>query len=244
MAKLTHLFLDHNSLQDFSSAAVLLSPKLTHLDLGYNQLRVLQPLALGSPKLTRLNLAGNPIYCSCYLRPLREWSIQGRVRLGGTCSGPPHLSDESLDAVQPPDLRCQSQEAMLKFEQEERSRLPPPPTTPPGEKAKCPDNCVCEVRENSYSMIRIFFMLGTLLIIKSCLCFTLNPRLKTIMHPVKSRDTLKYHEAFRQTYVCWTCMTITSITLLPTVFRACQKWCPFICSAVKSMKWKVGPSVV
>lgn len=158
MAKLTHLFLDHNSLQDFSAAAVLLSPKLTHLDLSHNQLRILQPLALGSPKLTRLNLAGNPIYCSCYLRPLREWAIQERVRLGGTCSGPPHLSDESLDAVQPADLRCQSQQAMLKAELEEQSRLPSPSPTPPGDKAKCPDNCLCEVREFHDRTIKNFSM--------------------------------------------------------------------------------------
>lgn len=149
MTKLTHLFLDHNSLQDFSVSAVLLSPKLTHLDLSHNQLRILHPLAAGSPKLTRVNLAGNPIYCSCYLRPLREWAIQERVRLVGTCSGPPHLSDENLDAVQPADLRCQSHEAMLKAELEEQRRLPPPPTNPPGDKVKCPDNCICEVRASS-----------------------------------------------------------------------------------------------
>ncbi|KAF7705290.1 chondroadherin-like b [Silurus meridionalis] len=144
MAKLTHLFLDHNSLQDFSGAAVLRSPKLTHLDLSHNQLRILQPLVLGSPKLTRLNLAGNPIYCSCYLRPLREWAMQERVHLGGTCSGPAHLSDESLSALQPSDMRCQSHENMRKAELEEQNRLPLPPTTPPGYKVKCPENCACE----------------------------------------------------------------------------------------------------
>lgn len=148
MAKLTHLFLDHNSLQDFSNMAVLLCPHLTHLDLSHNQLRVLQPLALGSPKLTRLSLAGNPIYCSCYLRPLREWAIRERIRLIGACGGPPHLSEESLEAVQPADLRCQSQEAMLKAELEEQRRLPALPTTPPPDKVKCPANCVCEVSKN------------------------------------------------------------------------------------------------
>ncbi|XP_076856501.1 chondroadherin-like b isoform X2 [Brachyhypopomus gauderio] len=150
MAKLTHLFLDHNSLQDFSNMAVLPSSHLTHLDLSHNQLRVLQPLAPGSPNLARLNLAGNPVYCSCYLRPLREWATRERVRLGGTCSGPPHMSDESLEAVQPSELRCQSQEAMLKAELEERRRFPPLPTTPPAGKVKCPDNCVCEA-ENHHS---------------------------------------------------------------------------------------------
>lgn len=71
MAKLTHLFLDHMSLQDLSNAAVSKSPSLIHLDVSYNQLRVVQPFSEGSPKLARLNLAGNPIHCNCYLRPLR-----------------------------------------------------------------------------------------------------------------------------------------------------------------------------
>ncbi|XP_016401626.1 chondroadherin-like b [Sinocyclocheilus rhinocerous] len=151
MPKLTHLFLDHNSLQDFSNAAILLSPRLAYLDLSHNQLRVLQPMAPGSPKLTRLNLAGNPIYCSCYMRPLREWAMRERVRLGGTCGGPAHLSGENLEAVQPADLRCQSQEAMLKAELEELSRLPTLPTTPPPDKVKCPANCQCEVEKHHSS---------------------------------------------------------------------------------------------
>lgn len=146
MSKLTHLFLDHMSLQDFSNTAVLPSRSLTHLDLSHNQLRVLQPLAAGSPKLARLNLSGNPIYCSCYLRPLREWALREKVRLGGTCGGPAHLSGENLEAVKPAELRCQSQEAMLKAELEEQLRATMP-TTPPPNKVKCPVGCHCEVRE-------------------------------------------------------------------------------------------------
>lgn len=71
MAKLTHLFLDHMSLQELSNTAVSKCPGLVHLDISYNQLRVIQPFSEGSPKLARLNLAGNPIYCNCYLQPLR-----------------------------------------------------------------------------------------------------------------------------------------------------------------------------
>lgn len=71
MAKLTHLFLDHMSLQDLANTAVLKCPSLNHLDISYNQLRVIQPFSEGSPNLAHLNLAGNPIYCNCYLRPLR-----------------------------------------------------------------------------------------------------------------------------------------------------------------------------
>ncbi|TRY77535.1 hypothetical protein DNTS_028247 [Danionella cerebrum] len=149
MLKLTHLFLDHNSLQDFSNAAVLLSPRLTHLDLSHNQLRILQPLAPGSPKLTRINLSGNPIYCSCFLRPLREWAIQERVRLGGACAGPAHMSGEILEAVIPGDLRCLSQEAMRRAELEEQ-RMATLPTSPPPDKVKCPANCQCE-GENRHS---------------------------------------------------------------------------------------------
>lgn len=82
MAKLTHLFLDHMSLQDLANTAVAKSPSLVHLDISYNQLRVIQPFSEGSPKLARLNLAGNPIYCNCYLRPLRYSRTKGGSKLG------------------------------------------------------------------------------------------------------------------------------------------------------------------
>lgn len=82
MAKLTHLFLDHMSLQELSTTAVSKCPSLVHLDISYNQLRVIQPFSEGSPKLARLNLAGNPIYCNCYLQPLRSTSPKAQVLLG------------------------------------------------------------------------------------------------------------------------------------------------------------------
>ncbi|MEQ2313994.1 hypothetical protein AMECASPLE_007517 [Ameca splendens] len=151
MAKLTHLFLDHMSLQDLVNTAVSKSPCLVHLDISHNQLRVLQPFSEGSPKLARLNLAGNPIKCNCYLRPFREWAIRRKVKLLGTCGGPAHLSGESLKAVYPMDLRCQSQEAMLKAEFEEATRITPPPTQEPENKMKCPANCVCETETHHSS---------------------------------------------------------------------------------------------
>lgn len=81
MAKLTHLFLDHMSLQELSNTAVSKCPSLVHLDISHNQLRVLQPFSEGSAKLARLNLAGNPIYCNCYLQPLRSRSPDTQVLL-------------------------------------------------------------------------------------------------------------------------------------------------------------------
>ncbi|XP_014862902.1 PREDICTED: chondroadherin-like protein isoform X3 [Poecilia mexicana] len=151
MAKLTHLFLDHMSLQDLVITAVSKSPNLVHLDISHNQLRVLQPFSEGSPKLARLSLAGNPINCNCYLRPLREWAIFRKVKLVGTCGGPAHLSGESLEAVYPKELRCQSQEAMLKAEFEDATRIIPPPTQEPENKIKCPANCVCEAETHHSS---------------------------------------------------------------------------------------------
>ncbi|KAM8729506.1 chondroadherin-like b isoform 1-T2 [Acanthopagrus schlegelii] len=151
MAKLTHLFLDHMSLQDMAHTAVSKSPSLIHLDISYNQLRVIQPFSEGSPNLARVNLAGNPVYCNCYLRPLREWAIRNKVKLMGTCGGPAHLSGENLEAVYPPEMRCQSQEAMLKAEFEEATRITPPPTQAPENKVKCPANCACEAETHHSS---------------------------------------------------------------------------------------------
>ncbi|KAK7939984.1 hypothetical protein WMY93_003310 [Mugilogobius chulae] len=140
MSKLTHLFLDHMSLQDMSSSAVSKCPSLVHLDLSHNQLRVVQPFSPGTPNLARVNLAGNPVYCNCYLRPLREWAIRSKVKLLGTCG-----------AVYPKDLRCQSHEAMLKAEYEEATRNTPPPTAEPENKLKCPANCVCQAETHHSS---------------------------------------------------------------------------------------------
>lgn len=85
--------------------------------------------------------SANPLFMACD----REWAIQSKVKLIGTCRGPSHLSGENLEAVYPAELRCQSQEAMLKAEFEEASRMTPPPTQQPENKNKCPANCVCEV---------------------------------------------------------------------------------------------------
>ncbi|KAM4635620.1 chondroadherin-like protein [Polymixia lowei] len=146
MAKLTHLYLNHMSLQDLSDTALSKAPLLSHLDLNHNQLRYLEPLS-GPKELASLNLTGNPIYCNCYMRPLKQWAKQGRVKLVGACAGPPHLSDEPLEAVGPLELRCRSREETLKeeFEEREEKRESALPTAKPETKAKCPDNCDCDV---------------------------------------------------------------------------------------------------
>ncbi|XP_029293951.1 chondroadherin-like protein [Cottoperca gobio] len=146
MAKLTHLYLDHMSLQDLSEQALSRAPLLSHLDLSHNQLRYLEPLS-GPKELTSLNLIGNPVYCNCYMRPLREWARVGRVKLLGACTGPPHLSDEPLQAVVPLDLRCRSRGEALKdeFEKDDESTETTPSTAKPKQKVKCPVNCDCDI---------------------------------------------------------------------------------------------------
>ncbi|KAJ3600189.1 hypothetical protein NHX12_031175, partial [Muraenolepis orangiensis] len=124
MAKLTHLYLDHMSLQDLSDTALSRAPLLSRLDLSHNQLRNLEP-PTGPKALLTLNLTGNPIYCNCFMRPLKLWAKQKRLKLLGSCAGPPHLSGEPLEALGPLELRCAL-------------------TTPtPAKRVKCPDNCHC-----------------------------------------------------------------------------------------------------
>ncbi|XP_035511381.1 chondroadherin-like protein [Morone saxatilis] len=146
MAKLTHLYLDHMSLQDLSDQALSQAPRLSHLDLSHNQLRNLEPLS-GPKELASLNLTGNPVYCNCYMRPLREWASVRGVKLLGACVGPPHLSEEPLQAVAPLDMRCRSRGETLKdeFEKDDESTGSTPPTTKPKLKVKCPVNCDCDI---------------------------------------------------------------------------------------------------
>uniref|UniRef100_A0A672HBQ0 Chondroadherin-like protein n=1 Tax=Salarias fasciatus TaxID=181472 RepID=A0A672HBQ0_SALFA len=131
MAKLTHLHLNHMSLQDLSDQALSGAPLLSHLDLSHNQLRYLEPLS-GPKQLSSLNLTGNPLYCNCFMRPLKQWARAGSVRLAGACAGPPHLSDEPLQAVAPADLRCRSRTEAPKEEDEndDEALKSSPPATP------------------------------------------------------------------------------------------------------------------
>ncbi|KAF3700476.1 Chondroadherin-like protein Precursor [Channa argus] len=150
MAKLTHLYLDHMSLQDLSDKALSRAPLLSHLDLSHNQLRYLEPLS-GPKELTTLNLTGNPVYCNCYMQPLRGWATVGGVKLLGACAGPPHLSDEPLQAVATMDLRCRSRVEAMKemLEEEDESTDGSPPTAKPKQKVKCPVNCDCDVTQHA-----------------------------------------------------------------------------------------------
>ncbi|KAM3599025.1 uncharacterized protein V6R79_025760 [Siganus canaliculatus] len=147
MAKLTHLYLDHMSLQDLSDQALSGAPLLSHLDLGHNQLRYLEPLS-GPKQLSSLNLTGNPIYCNCYMRPLKKWASASGVKLLGACAGPAHLSDEPIKDVASLDLRCRSRGEASQDELEEDDNTTgstTPPTVKPKQNIKCPFNCECDI---------------------------------------------------------------------------------------------------
>ncbi|KAL3987448.1 kelch-like protein 33 [Sarotherodon galilaeus] len=136
MAKLTHLYLSHMSLRDLSDKAFSQAPLLSHLDLSHNHLRYLEPLS-GTRELTSLNLTGK----AC-------WARVSGVKLLGACSGPPHLSDEPLQAVSPLDLRCRRWKSPVEDDDEEESteRVTPTvtATAKPKQKVKCPANCECD----------------------------------------------------------------------------------------------------
>ncbi|XP_041272714.1 chondroadherin-like protein [Onychostruthus taczanowskii] len=135
MASLKHLFLDHASLQEVAPDAFARSPQLRVLDLRENQLQGLPPLA-GTGRLVRVSLEGNPLLCSCLLRPFYKWLARARVQAEGACAAPPALHGRSLNSLKPPEMRCS------------RLHPPPSPTTPPEQPSsagsrQCPRGCVC-----------------------------------------------------------------------------------------------------
>ncbi|NWI71221.1 CHADL protein, partial [Todus mexicanus] len=135
MASLKHLFLNHAALQDVAPDAFASSPQLRTLDLRENQLQGLPPLA-GAGGLARVSLAGNPLLCSCLLRPFHTWLARTRVQAEGSCAAPPALRGRPLDSLRPPEMRCGY------------PRLRPKPPTP-SERPKaagsgqCPQQCAC-----------------------------------------------------------------------------------------------------
>lgn len=97
-------------------------------------------------ELTSFNFhPGNPLYCNCYMRPLRRWASASGVKLLGACAGPPHLSDEPLHAVALLDLRCRSGRDTPKDELEKDEENVQTPTAKPKPKIKCPADCDCNV---------------------------------------------------------------------------------------------------
>lgn len=156
----------------------------------------------------------------------------------GTCGGPAHLSGESLEAIHPPELRCQSQEAMLKAEFDEATRITPPPTEEPQNKVKCPANCVCEVSgelfEQHVSGVRPLRFYDPL--------WPVHRRRHTTPH-VRTAATPKCLGASHLTRVFWICVATIFTTSPATASLASHRLCPCTCSAARLWRWKERPSV-
>ncbi|XP_067415055.1 chondroadherin-like protein [Emydura macquarii macquarii] len=139
MASLKQLFLDNTALQDVSYKAFVKSPLLHTVDLRNNQLQVLQPL-IDAAHLKKINLTGNPMVCTCYMRPFKEWMEKARVLVDVLCAGPAAFRGEQLESLRSLDMKCGAHAPA-----EEQLPSPATPRRKPEEDAKkrCPESCAC-----------------------------------------------------------------------------------------------------
>ncbi|KAH0616849.1 hypothetical protein JD844_028277 [Phrynosoma platyrhinos] len=138
MASLKQLFLDNMALQDVSHRAFIKSPLLHTLDMHNNQLHVQQPLT-EMAHLKKINLTGNPVLCTCYMRPFKEWAAKKRIHADVVCAGPVIFREEQLESLRPTDMKCKDHAL-------EEKLLPSMPTvtrSPEEGAVKCPDGCTC-----------------------------------------------------------------------------------------------------
>ncbi|KFO95994.1 Chondroadherin-like, partial [Calypte anna] len=86
------LRLSHNALHVLGSEAFAALPALRRLSLDHNELQALP----GAGGLAKVSLAGNPLLCSCLLRPFHVWLARARVQAEGSCAAPPALRGRPL----------------------------------------------------------------------------------------------------------------------------------------------------
>ncbi|XP_020643563.3 chondroadherin-like protein isoform X1 [Pogona vitticeps] len=140
MASLKQLSLDNMALQDVSHRAFVKSPLLHTLDLHNNQLLVLQPLT-EMTHLRKINLTGNPVLCTCYMRPFKEWAAKKRIHADVECAGPVLFRGEHLESLRTTDMKCRDHAL-------EEKLLPSVATIPRGSEVdavKCPKGCTCSL---------------------------------------------------------------------------------------------------
>lgn len=95
LPNLTHLNVSSNYLRRFSAAG--LPRSLTSLDLSDNLLGEIPKDLVVLENLRNVNLAGNPVICSCALVEVRDALKDADVTVGGPvlCAAPPHLRGTS-----------------------------------------------------------------------------------------------------------------------------------------------------
>ena len=75
------------------------SNQLQTLDLTENNLAAIPEVVMRMSKLTSLDVSGNPIMCSCFMRWMKTWPRRDNVTVTGTCVGGEqirHYIDNSL----------------------------------------------------------------------------------------------------------------------------------------------------
>ncbi|XP_077195496.1 chondroadherin-like protein [Paroedura picta] len=138
MASLKQLFLDNMALQDVSHRAFVRSPLLHTIDFHNNQLFMLHPLR-EMAQLKKINLTGNPVLCTCNMRPFKEWVEKARIHLDVACAGPAALRGQQLESLRTRDMKCSGQG----FEEELLASLPTLTRELEEDTPKCPGGCTC-----------------------------------------------------------------------------------------------------
>ena len=86
---------------------------LQNLYISYNKLTTLEPDVLNlkyMPRLKSVSIDGNPWYCDCHLRWLREKMDNAAYKIPYPdfirCNGPPHLAGQSWKDLKPTEFVC------------------------------------------------------------------------------------------------------------------------------------------
>uniref|UniRef100_A0A3B5APV6 Chondroadherin-like protein n=1 Tax=Stegastes partitus TaxID=144197 RepID=A0A3B5APV6_9TELE len=129
------LRLSHNSLNNLAPEAFAGLFTLNRLSLDHNELQFFP-----TQTMTSLNLTGILLLLPTHVGLLNYLHhLAGGVELLGACAGPPHLSDEPLQAVAPLDLRCRNRAEAPKEEEEEKEeeKEDESPTNAPSKPTPC-----------------------------------------------------------------------------------------------------------
>ncbi|XP_033018896.1 chondroadherin-like protein [Lacerta agilis] len=149
MASLKQLFLDNMALQEVSHRAFVKSPLLHTLDLHNNQLSMLQSQT-EMAHLKKIDLTGNPVFCTCEMRPFKEWAAKARIHVDVVCAGPAAVRGEHLESLRATDMKCRSHALGEEL-------LPSLATvTRESEKdaVRCPQGCTCSPDSQHANCVR------------------------------------------------------------------------------------------
>lgn len=115
LSSLERLDLDFNKISHVTPGALLIMKTMQWLSMDNNQITTLQPEALNSkimPGLFEIDLNGNPWYCDCHLRWLKERSDSYNLPyivnnpMIMTCAGPDDVAGKTWYHLKAGDFKC------------------------------------------------------------------------------------------------------------------------------------------